>query len=235
MIKIIKYGNREIILRPYTTKLERDLLLYTSDEYNIDTILMLLKDCITSNVPLKDMTYDEKFNILLNLKNISVGETFTFRCTCPSCDKKYEEEFAFLDTVVNGEKIPDFGDIKLVEAYSENPEDYVDFDIDELDVDVYDKLVEHIEKHKTRFNFKTKSTCPYCKNESNVGLSEENLVKSLSDDDIANFYKVISGMVYFGHYTLQDINQMIPFERSVYLGLLNQLKEEIDKKKKNKL
>ena len=226
MIKIIKYSNRVIKLRPYTTKHERDILIYTSDTYSIDTILELLQDCIDSNISLDKLSYNEKFNILLNLKNISVGETFTFRCTCSECNKKYEEDFNFLDTVKNSGKIPDFNKIKITESFSDDYNDYVDFDIDELDVEEYDKLIEHIKKYKLQFNFKSDTTCPYCGNIASIELVEEDLVKGLSDDDLANFYKVISGMIYFGHFSLQDINQMIPFERSIYLGLLNKMKED---------
>ena len=226
MLKILKYSDRYIRLKPYKTKDERDIILYTSDKYDFDEVLKMLDKYIESNIPLSEMSYTEKFNILLQLKNISVGETFSLICNCNECNKKYEEDSYFIDTIENTGIIPDFNDIVFKKEYHENINDYVDFDMDELDVNDYDIIQEHIDKYRTKFNFKFKTTCPFCNNESTLELTEKTLIENLSDDTIGNFYKVISSMVYFGNYTLTDINEMYPFERSIYLGLLDAQKKE---------
>jgi len=228
MLTILKYSDRYITLRPYNTEIERDLLLYTSDKYDLDIVLKLLKSRIESNVPMEELSYDEKLNIILNLRNISVGEAFSFICTCSSCSKKYDFDAHFIDTLTDCEEIPPIHGIKFKEAFSSDYQKYTETDLDELDVNIYDEVIEHLDKHKISFDFTCKSKCPFCNTEGIIRLTEEHLISNLSDDTLSNFYQVISNMVYFGNYTLQDINQMLPFERSIYLGLLN--KNLADKK-----
>lgn len=227
--KVLKYADRVIKLKPYNTKTERDLLIYTSDtseEIKINDVIDILSDNIESSIPLSKLSRTEIFNIILQLKNISVGESFNFICTCNKCNRKYDFDGYFIDTLKDYKNIPNFKDIKITEAFSDDYSKYVDIDIDELDVMEYDSLVEHIEKHRNKFNFSNITVCPYCNNKGEVELDEKTLVSNLSEDTISNFYEVISGLVYFGNYSLSDINEMLPFERSIYLGMLNKQKSK---------
>lgn len=48
---------------------------------------------------------------------------------------------------------------------------------------------------------------------------------------MANYYKMNFALMQFHGYTLSDIENMIPFEREVYIALLEQyLQEEKDKR-----
>ena len=221
-MKTIKYSNRVIELEPYDTKTERDLILYVD---NIDIALKILKNNIHSNIPLEELSNAEKFNIILQLRNISIGEYFNFTCTCNQCDRTYDFEAIFLDTLSDYKPIPDFKDIKINEAFSADYQDFVEEDLNEFDVMEYDKIIEHIDKHKNSFNFTNSTECPYCNTKGTISLTEETLLDNLSEDTINSYYENISGMVYFGHYSLSDINKMLPFERSIYLGLLNKNKK----------
>lgn len=44
--------------------------------------------------------------------------------------------------------------------------------------------------------------------------------------DLSNLYQFYSNMKYFGHYSINEIDQMLPFEREIYFGLLNKTIEE---------
>ena len=229
MKKVLKYNGKKITLLPYNTSLERDILLYTSGDYDFDSLMDILKDNIIVNEPFKydDLSYSEKFNILLELRNGSVGEMFSFIKKCDKCHNNYETDVSFTETITEG-NISDFKGIKITEAFSDDYNDYVDFDIDELDTAEYDKLTEYIDKNKTKFNFVAKSVCDHCGNVNYIKLTEKHLVENLSEDTLANFYQTIASMVYHGNYSKLDIDSMLPFERSIYLSLLN---EEIKKSK----
>jgi hypothetical protein len=227
MRKVLKYNGKVITLKPYSTIVERDLLLYTSGDYDFNTLFNILTDNIEINDPfsLDDLSFEEKKLIILELRQISVGEVFSFIRKCSNCGEKYETDVSFENTIEEG-NLEDFNNIQLEEAFSTDYNDYVDFDIDELNIDVYDALVEHINKNRTKFNFSAKSVCVHCKNINIINLSTEHLVANLSEDTLANFYQTIASMVYYGHYTKQDIDNMLPFERTILLNILN---EEIKK------
>jgi hypothetical protein len=227
MKKVLKYNGKVITLTPYNTLQERDILLYTSGEYDFDALM----EIVENNIKIKEpYTYEslsdaEKMYILLELKHASVGEVFSFIKKCDSCSENYEADVTF-ENVLNEGCLENYENIELTEAFSDDYNDYVDFEIDELDIDVYDKLIEHIDKYKTKFNFSTSSVCTHCKAQNKIILTKKHLVENLSEDTLSNFYHTISSMVYHGNYTKKDIDSMLPFERSIYLSLLN---EEISK------
>jgi hypothetical protein len=50
--------------------------------------------------------------------------------------------------------------------------------------------------------------------------SDKYVIDCLSEDSLVSFYKSITNLVYFGHFSKLDIDSMFPFERSIYNGLV---------------
>jgi len=227
--KIIKYNDRHIILKPYNTVTERDILLYTAGDYDFESLMEILKPYITMKGPVtyENLSHVEKLNILLELRNGSVGEAFPFIKKCSKCEKSYETEVQFTDVIKEG-NLRDFKGFKLHEAFSTDYNDYVDFDIDELDVDIYDELTKYIDDNKTKFNFIASTKCDYCRHTNYIEITEKQLIENLSEDTLAGFYQSITNLVYHGKFSKLDIDSMLPFERSLYITLVN---EEIKKSK----
>ena len=48
----------------------------------------------------------------------------------------------------------------------------------------------------------------------------------LSHDDLGNYYKMNFALMQYHKYTLADLEQMIPFEREVYVAMLIKFLEE---------
>lgn len=49
---------------------------------------------------------------------------------------------------------------------------------------------------------------------------------ALAHDNLHNFYKLNFALMQYHKYSLQDIENMIPFEREVYIAMLIQYLEE---------
>jgi hypothetical protein len=49
---------------------------------------------------------------------------------------------------------------------------------------------------------------------------------ALAHDTLYNFYKMNFALMQYHKYSLQDIENMIPFEREVYVSMLRQYLEE---------
>jgi len=159
--------------------------------------------------------------LLLELRHISVSEVFSFVKTCDKCKEKSELDVTFENVLTVG-NIKNWKDYQITEAFSNDYNKYVEFDIDELDLDEYDELTEYIDNNKTKFDFSRKIKCLHCKDETTMTLTSDHIIENLSEDTLANYYQTIASMVYYGHYSKLDIDSMIPFERSIYLSLLNE-------------
>ena len=57
----------------------------------------------------------------------------------------------------------------------------------------------------------------------------------LSHDSVENYYKTNFGLMQHHKYSLTELENMIPFEREIYVGLLvNYIKEEKEKEQPRK-
>jgi len=220
MRKHIKYSNRDFFITAYTTEQEKNILLYLSvnDIPQIDDIFEIIKDNVH---PLYNFSHKEKFLILILLRSISVGETYELKMKCNNCKKKFEFTSELSKIIQDSSLDKTFNGYEINDVISDDINDFVNFDTGEMDIDEYDELQDYINTHKVRFNLSTETICPYCETVNEVKFSEELILDNLSEDTIEFIYKTISSMIYYGNFSKKDIDSMFPFERSIYLGLLN--------------
>lgn len=223
-MKTVKYGDKEFFLSPFNTLQEKNILLYANEDESLDIILKILKDNIKTTEDIFKLSTNEKKALLYKLREISVGENINIRYKCSGCKKTTETAFSVVD-VIEGDGVKNFDDIDLFEAYSEEPEDYfINKEIiEELDVNKYDEVIGYILKNKVNFNFSKKCSCVMCGYEDLIRIDKPKfLLDNMSESDISTIYRVTSELIFNSHYTKQDIDGMLPFEREVFIGLLNQ-------------
>jgi len=224
MTKWLEYAGKRIKLKAYDTNTEKNILLFslTNENKSIDDIFEILEDNVVYEGKL---TQDEKRLILLTLRKMSVDDIFNLIVKCTSCGRKFEATVEFNDILVKGE-LKDYMGFKLIDNIGDF-EDCVVGDVDDLDTDDYDKLKDYVNKNRTRINIVDECKCPYCNEKNKVTLEDNEIINTLSEENIENIYKTISYLVFFGKYSKSDIDKMLPFERNIYLGLLD---KELEKK-----
>lgn len=226
----LKYGGRVVKLYPYNTSMEKELILYNAlnDDKDIDDVIEILQYLIHLEDSEHILSENEKFLILYKLRSISVGDIVSIKQQCVNCKEVIEKEIS-VDDLVQGGNFPE-SEYDIKEAFSEDVNDYVSFDMEELEIDEYEELEEFILKYKVKFNFIQENKCHKCQHINNVNIKDKDfLIDNLSEDSISNYFKLISDMVFHGKFTKTDIDNMMPFERNIYLGLLNQQLEELNK------
>jgi hypothetical protein len=62
----------------------------------------------------------------------------------------------------------------------------------------------------------------------NIG-SPKYIIEQLSDHTLMTLYKTYNNMMMFGNLTKTDIDNMYPFERTIFIGLITKTKEDIAK------
>ena len=116
---------------------------------------------------------------------------------------------------------------ELCEKYGSD-KGFINIDIDELDIDEYDVLFDECNSSITKFNFNQKRTCERCKKEHTFDISDKkDVIDYMSEENLMNIYQLTSDLIYYSHYTKADIDNMYPFERTIFVGLLNKTKENL--------
>jgi hypothetical protein len=243
MFKRLKLSDtKEVILKAYNTELERDILIYTlSDEIDLDGLFQTLSNNIQYiNCDYNSLNLDEKLLILYNIRSISIGEVFEIRCKCPKCGEINELGINVSEIYTKSNLAPDFKGYKLnnIIESSDDISKFVDFDPELLETKDYDELKDYINKNKSKIDYIHSKFChnPQCQCNLKINLRDINLaVSSLSEDSLTTFYTSINKLVYVGGYDLSGLYKAYPYERSMYIGLLQkEIKAEQDRKNSNK-
>ncbi len=219
---LYEYGERKLYISPYNTHVEKDIMLMLSlEKYSIDTVLELLGNT-------DDLTYDEKIALLLKYRSVSVGEEIPIKYKC-KCGYINESVLNIENIVTDGTNSPDIKDqYKLLT--DENFSDFIDTEVEEMDLEEYDILYEKVKNSICSFDFKRTSICYKCKDLKEFDLRNDKfIIENMSEDNLMGIYQSINDLVYFGHYSKLDIDSMYPFERAILIGLLNKTREDINK------
>jgi hypothetical protein len=227
MLKIpYKYGNRYFKISPYTTRQEKHLLLLASLEYDkLDNALEILN---VNQEDIKIMSENEKIAMLYKIREISVGDILNTKITCAHCGSIYDKDISILDIIEE----PQEKNVHVIDAYKEltdeNINDFLDFDIDSLNVSDYDKWYEIVQNSIVKFKFDRETHCDHCKKINIFNMNDVNFaIDAMSEDSLVSLYQTISDLVYFSNYSKEDIENMYPYERSILINLLQQTRDKV--------
>lgn len=229
----LKIGGDNFIITPYNTEKEKEILLKDSfEDYNLDGILEILGFQESNpKVNLDDFSDDFKKYIIYKYREISLGSDINVSFKCGNCKMTNDTIIEINDIFIPG-KLSD-SDIKTldIEVNEENLHLFLDKDedyIDNLDLDEMDKLLERVKDNQYSFNYDKVCSCLKCKTEQTVSIGENKFVVStLSEDNLMSLYKTYNFLNFWGKYTKLDVDSMYPFERSIFVGLINKQKEDL--------
>lgn len=228
-----KYGNRKFNISPYDTKTQKDIVIFSElcsdfNEEAVNNILSIL------GIQYNHLTLDEKLALLYKIRSISVGEKLIVNSICPNCKNKQMFELDISDIVIQ----PEIVDDKIIDNYQEFREEdiqsYVNEDVNELDLDEYDRLIDKIKRSIVKFNFLHDVRC-VCGQSFKINLKDIKLcIKSLSDESLKAIYESYNNLTYYSHYTKMDVDSMYPFERAILIAMLNETIKKINESRKSK-
>lgn len=227
----VNLNGKRLLIQPYNTEKEKDLLIMSSFEvYDIDEILRVLE--VDSDAIL-NLSENEKKVLLYKFREISVGDEINVKYKCTECKSPNDAVLSCSDLIL----IPDnFNpDIKILDL-EVNDDTIYDFlniskdEIDNLDVDEYEKLIEEVKQNQVKYNFVRKSNCIKCKSENSFYIGDvKYIIESLSEDTLMSIYRTYNDMCMFGNYNKRDIDSLYPFERTILIGLINKTREDMKK------
>lgn len=226
----VEVNSKKFLISPYNTKREKDILLMSSfGIFNVNEVLRLLDVDIEI---INSLSLNEKKCLLYKFRETSVGDEIEIKFKCTNCAKTSE---GVLETTnFDKQSLLNDDDILKIdkEVTEENLKDFLKNDIDilELDLDEYFNLIQRVKDNQTVFNFIKSCKCLNCKTDNFFDIGDEKyIIEHLSENNLHSLYKTYNNMIMFGNMSKQDIDSMYPFERTIFIGLINKTKEDMNK------
>ena len=229
MIKVKhQYSGKLFNLVPFTTSQEKELLLLgTISEPNLDNALEI---CGIDTDTLATLSDDEKIAMLYKHREISVSDEVHLKFKCKFCEGGNENTLSISDTVISGNVTNPLIKDQFKRLTEDNFQDFLNVNIDDLDIDEYEKLFAEAQNTVTKFDFRKPILCQKCGKTNHVRIDQpEFVVDNMSEDSLMSIYQTYNDLSFFGKYTKQDIDTLYPFERTILISLLNKTREDMNK------
>ena len=229
MIKVpYEYSDKKFEISPYNTGQEKEILLLGM--ISTPTLDGALQICGVENSVIESLSEYEKIAMLYKFRTVSVGDDLNLKFTCKHCKTSSDNVINISDIIENSNITNPLITDRYKKLTEDNFQEFINKDIDDLEIDEYEKLFAETEKSITKFNFKKPIICQKCSKENFISIEKPTFViDNLSEDTIMSLYQTYNDLTYFGKYTKQDIDTLYPFERTILISLLNKTREDLNK------
>lgn len=221
-------GNKTFLIEPYNTFQEKEILLLASFEvFEFDRVFEILG---VETDTINDLTDDEQKVLLYKFREISLGDEIDIKFKCENCQAGNDGVLTASNFLIPSKR-NDYDVKKLnMPVTDETLQEFVDVDVDELDIDQFEDLKQRVKENQNHIDFTKTCACLHCRTEKKFDLSDPKyIIEIMSDDTLMTLYKSYNYLIFFGKYSKEGIDSMYPFERSIFIGLLNQTKEDMTK------
>lgn len=244
-----KYGNKEVDIEPYTTEQEKKLLLLgiqNINEIEFDILDEALKILGYTNDFIINLKRIEKIIILLKSRELSVGDQLptNYPCKCGRVNhvvpkvgnlynfKKVDEnrvigKYEIVESFDNISGKPNEEQSKLFINYIFKNKKNINFkELSDMDSVTYEELLEELTANTMSIKEHLELTC-ICGVKSRIKITDDFIVNNMSEDSLNSLWQNYTDLTFFSHYSKQDVDSMIPFERNILTALLNNTKEKV--------
>ena len=230
MLKVrYKYADKEFVLQPYSTAQEKDLLLLEAvGDGDLDIALEI---CGVLPEVSSSLTVNEKKAMLYKLREISVGSDINIKFTCTKCKAANENDMSIENLIT----APAIDNHLVTDVFKELTEDtlseFIEIsDVNEMELDEFDETMSIVKDSIHKFEFKRPVVCQKCGFTNKINVEDSAFVISvMSEDSLMSLYQTYNDLTFFGKYTKADIDTMYPFERTIFISLLNKSREDLNK------
>lgn len=225
-------GNRNLYIRPYTTKIELDLLeVMTFSDYCDDNqyeciVDQILEYCVRDYD--SSVSKIEKIITCLVVRDLSIGDEIRPIYTCPYCNKKIHLKYSISDIVMMSSKSSDY--IKHEFISSDEFSQYsLDLDVyDDMNIDEYEFIQDNISDFLTIYNNRLDVSCS-CGGDGFVNFfTFKNILTIMTDESFNSLTSWIHALVDIGGHTRSDVLDMTPVQRIMELKYFKDAHKELE-------
>lgn len=202
-------------VKRYNSFQEKEALLSILDEDSIDIIN-------TSKIlGLSPVNKLEAEALIMKAREISVSESIELTSSCPNCDYINMTSVDIPSMFFKGEI-----DSKIPEGIYEDLSEVDIEGLEDLELDKYNELENKLESNnKNIFDNVVEINCLSCKYKYQTKIEP---LKFISKFSISNLYEQYSDITYYSHMNKSDVDNMYPFEREIFIGLIQKKEDEKD-------
>lgn len=223
-MNVVYHGlSNDLLISPYTTAQEKDMLLV--QEYSTDipfvireflNILGLQRDFIST------LSLDDCKALLYKYREISLGEEIDIKYICPNCGNAVSATISCANVVTTPESTGVVKNLRRVpNDFSDFMDNFLSVSPDTMSIKEFEHLFNHAKEFQTLYNFKVKMFCPLCHKETFTDLSRDSFViKAMSEDSLKSIYQAYEVLIHHGNWTKTGIDTLLPFERKIFISLL---------------
>ena len=207
-------------LKEYKSYLEDTPSYNTLQEKNACIYLMENNDSIkvAKLLGLKPTNPLEAVAMIFQSRKKSVSEIIEVKSTCVHCNS---EDFYFIDidSLFFNKGIDESIPIKLIEEMDEI-ETYLSKDINNMDISEFNKIESIIiNNNRNIFNNITNIKCKKCQKDFDIRINYTDIISKFP---IKNIYEQYLDLVQFTNMIKNDVDNMPPFEREIFIGLIQE-------------
>lgn len=242
--KILASGE-SVKLSPISSQIEKAAL--EAQAIQEDEDIAFTHICKLYGVP-ENLSEDLKLACLLKVREISNGGDCHLKYKCPKCKRVTESvimledmlDFSLFDKIekFRDAKLKDLSDLNLDLENIENVKMSEVFDYFEerpqlQNLEDVKDLTLSLKARFPKFKHTMTSRCILCDFENLVNVDRQFVIKSLSTHSIAAMYQVYHKLVING-FTKLDVDSMLPFEREIQSGLIDQAVQQLKQAREGK-
>jgi len=199
----------------YYTLQEKDACIQLLDTYTSVDIAKILGLSPGNNL--------EAIAMIFQARKKSVSEIIEVKSLCPSCntddfyfidiDNMFFRDIEGIDTSIPVKLIDDIDDIDDIDTQCAQ-------DINNLSIDEFNEL-ENIIIHNNKciFDNTVSVQCKKCQNTFDIRINYTDIISKFT---IKNIYEQYLDMTQFTNMTKYDVDKMPPFEREIFIGLIQE-------------
>lgn len=227
MYRNFKLGNKTLLVKPYTTELELDVLetlkFNDFEEEDLEPLVDYFLEKTVKKVP--NLSKLEKILTIWFIRMITIGDEISIVFKCKNCGKTQNKVINLSDFI----NIPTLysEDVKP-KILSENEFALLNKD-DELDEDMDIETYQNINLFDYYFIYKEKImfNCGYCNFESFTNLiTYKSCLSFLSEESFESLTSWLHILVYSDNLTRSDILNMTPIERMIEISYFKEQTKE---------
>ena len=206
-------------LNQYTTHQEKNVLLKNLDKtYSASEISRML-----GAEPISEF---EAFAFIFKMREISVSDILELTHSCDSCG--YQDFIHYSIPEMFFQYEDDIDNTIPIGLY-DSVDDLNDENINNMTIDEYNGIESIIYNNNLKiFNPEISITCKKCGITHKTSIGPLDIVSKFS---ISNIYEQYSDISYYSSMTKYDTDNMYPFEREIFMGLIQKKEDKKEGKK----
>lgn len=220
----------------WRNSVEKEFLLSDDETLPLNIRINNIFTLIDKEKKLENVCINDKLYILIILREFNYGNIIEEIKSCVSCKKTFNIQYKLrenidykLGSTTEIIKI-DENNITLIDGNISSINGVVVDNISATEYLKYLKLIKELNNRPTSVKINYNYSCPYCNTKHSLVYDEESILNSIIKYySVSDIYKYYTNMKFNFNFSIQELDDMFVFERTIYDSMFNKIIEDANK------